>query len=284
MHPLRAGESLRTSRNPSICQAQPVGGVLGGKKEPLTPEFASRAPPPPKPVLPPLAQAGACGPCSSFVSPLGFPQDVVLACVTVQSPVLPELSLMLPVASTVAPSASAHWLMRPLIRALSAVPPHPSPVPTCANLCQPAPSGPAVLKPTESFYTSLLLPCGPSRSGFLVWSFLSPKTQPASAFALKSCDHAVYMATVAVGWGPLFSPAEAVSSNPPPSSSGPSAVSGRSQACEKYLQNEKINTFAKLPYNLGPLTQQTSMLGSWQRSRAISLGTPRIIKKKRSRL
>ena len=134
MHPLRAGESLRTSRNPSICQAQPVDGVQGGKKEPLTPEFASRTPPPPKPVLPPLAQAGACGPCSSFVFPLGFPQDVVLACVTVQSPVLPELSLMLPMASTVAPSASAHWLMRPLIRALSAVPPHPSPVPTCANL------------------------------------------------------------------------------------------------------------------------------------------------------
>lgn len=131
------------------------------------------------------------------MSPLGFPQDVVLAFVTVQSPVLPELSLMLPMASTVAPSASAHWLMRPLIRALSAVPPHPSPVPTCANLRPLA---------QPSFCTSLLLPCGPSRSGFLVWSFLSPKTQPASAFALKSCDHAVYMATVAVGWGPLFSP------------------------------------------------------------------------------
>lgn len=148
MHPLRAGESQRTSRNPSICQADQVGGMRRGQEgAPGSREFTPKAP---------LPQS-----LYRLPWPRQEPAAVWELCVTLE---LPSGCGLTPCDH--AEPCSSRTLSRgsQCVCSLAHEAPSPGPCqpfPLASHLGQPVPSGPAFLKPMESFCMSLLFTAAP---------------------------------------------------------------------------------------------------------------------------
>lgn len=184
--PLRVWESWGGSRNPSVCRARPVGGMVKGKRAPLIQEVLRGADT--------SSQSLYClpRPGQELAAPAesgGTLQDIVLAPGTTQrAPSFQNLlSWLLHFHST--PRSPAHWLTGPL------KPASPSPLTR-------APSGPAFWRPVVP-QVPVIYSCSrvtPPQRG--PGEVLLPRHLRHNCMSLCSrvlCDHGVYTSPAALG-------------------------------------------------------------------------------------